>query len=394
MRILTVSSLFPNGAQPNHGIFVENRLKHIRACGDAEFLVIAPVPWFPSSNARFGRYATFARVARREQRDGVPIHHPRVPVVPKLGMTLAPLAMYLVLRSYLSGLIRQGYEFDLIDAHYFYPDGVAAAMLARAIGKPLVISARGSDMNVIASYRLPGRMIRWAGGVTAASIAVSHALKRRMIEVGLRPEKIHVLSNGVDLEMFRPIEPRQEERGSISGTQRLLAVGNLVPIKAQDRIIRALKYLPNAQLSIAGQGDREAMLRQLVKELHLEDRVRFLGAIPHGMLAQRYSAADLLVHASRNEGWPNVLLESIACGTPVVATDVGGTAEIVTSESAGLLVPGTATPEQLAESIVRALQSRGSRQAVRAHAAAFGWQEVAKAQFDLYRSVTRAGGAG
>ena len=119
------------------------------------------MPWFPSRAARFGEYAGYARIPARDVRHGIAIDYPRYPVIPKVGMSLAPVLMALAVLPRLRAIIADGYDFDAIDAHYVYPDGVAAAWLGRQLGKPVVITARGSDLNVLPQYPLPRRMIRW-----------------------------------------------------------------------------------------------------------------------------------------------------------------------------------------------------------------------------------------
>ena len=143
MKILTFSTLFPNSEKPGHGIFVETRLRHLVGSGQVQSRVVAPIPWFPSTNPRFGNYARFAKAPRHEVRHGIEVAHPRYPVLPKVGMSVAPFLLAQAVKPAIGRLIDEGYDFDLIDAHYFYPDGVAAAMLARHFNKPLVITARG-----------------------------------------------------------------------------------------------------------------------------------------------------------------------------------------------------------------------------------------------------------
>ncbi|MDH5537210.1 MAG: glycosyltransferase, partial [Betaproteobacteria bacterium] len=173
MRILTFSTLYPNAARPSHGIFVETRLRHLVAGGWVDSRVVAPVPWFPSRNPRFGAYAVHASAPREEQRHGIQVLHPRYPVLPKIGMTLAPFLLAQSVKPVIERVLAQ-YPFDLIDAHYFYPDGVAAILLGRHFGKPVVITARGTDVNLIPRYRLPRAMIRWAARHAAGMITVAH----------------------------------------------------------------------------------------------------------------------------------------------------------------------------------------------------------------------------
>ncbi|MEX0758737.1 MAG: glycosyltransferase, partial [Tistlia sp.] len=334
---MTITTLYPNAAEPNKGIFVENRLRHLLASGRARSRVIAPVPWFPSAHPRFGTYAAYARAPRQEQRHGIEVAHPRYLVVPKVGMTLAPFLLFLAMWREVRRLRRAGFEFDAIDAHYYYPDGVAAALLARLLGKPLTITARGTDINLIPRYALPRRLIRWAIGQAAASITVCQALKDVLVELGAEPDSVTVIRNGVDLEAFRPLDREAIRRRMKLEGPVVASVGYLIERKAHDLLIAALPELPGTTLLIAGSGPEEARLRRQAETLGVAGRVRFLGALPHDALLEVYNAADVTALASSREGFPNVLLESIACGTPVVASRVWGTPELITSPSIGRL---------------------------------------------------------
>src|SRR5713226_98999 len=205
VRLLTFSTLYPSSVRPGHGIFVESRLRHLVASGSAQSVVVAPVPWFPSSRSWFGKYSTFARTPRRE------VQHPRYPLLPKIGMSTAPFLLARACLSTLRHLIDKGYNFDVIDAHYFYPDGVAAALLGRHLGKPVVITARGSDIMLIARHAVPRRLIIWAARKAAAVIAVSGALGRSLEGLGIEAGKVTALRNGVDLEAFRPLDRKAEQ---------------------------------------------------------------------------------------------------------------------------------------------------------------------------------------
>lgn len=386
LRILTYSSLYPNAAQANHGVFVENRLRHLLASGAVESRVVAPVPWFPLKAAMFGHYATLAQVPAAERRHGIEISHPRYPVIPKLGMTLAPLLMYAWTRQHVAGILRSGYDFDLIDAHYFYPDGVAAVMLGRALGKPVTITARGTDINLIPRHPLARRMILWAGRRAAAMIAVCQALKTEMTGIGLDAGRIRVLRNGVDLAAFQPGDGAAARRDLNLNAPVLLSVGALIPRKGHDLVIQTMPMIPDATLLIAGQGPEEARLRELTTRLDLNARVRFLGPVPHAELKTIYSAADVLVLASDREGWPNVLLEAMACGTPVAATNIWGNPEVVTEARAGRLIP-TRTPEAIAETVRAILADPPARSATRAYAEGFDWQETTDGQIALFGEI-------
>src|ERR1043166_1471278 len=280
MRLLTFSTLYPNAARPTHGIFVETRLRHLLAAGQVQSTVMAPVPWFPFAQPRFGRYADYARTPREESRHAIRVLHPRYMLLPKIGMSSAPSLMSASLKHAIGKLIDRGGDFDLIDAHYFYPDGVAAVMLGRHFGKPVVITARGTDLNLFPQFLLPRKMIQWAARHAAGIITVCAALKGVLVRLGVPAAHVEGLRNGVDLQTFRPVD-RDVERArlGVTGTT-LLSVGQLIPLKGHDLTIGALPMLPDARLLIVGHGPEEASLKRLAGALGVAARVSFIGAIP------------------------------------------------------------------------------------------------------------------
>jgi teichuronic acid biosynthesis glycosyltransferase TuaC len=388
MKILTFTTLFPNAEQPDHGIFVENRLRHLLASQRVAGRVIAPIPWFPGSGKGAGRYSRFARAPRSEIRHGIAIDHPRFVSLPKIGMHLAPFLLYWGARRAVRRLLAEGFAFDLIDAHYFYPDGIAAALLAREFGKPVVITARGTDINLIAEYRLPRRMILWAARQAGGVVTVCAALKTRLVELGADAAGIRVLRNGVDLDRFRPRDRAgaRQAYGVDGAAPVLLSVGHLIPRKGHELVIEALARLPDARLLIAGDGLERGALEQLARQLGVAARVRFLGRVAHEALAELYSAADVLVLASSREGWANVLLESMACGTPVVASNVWGTPEVVADTAAGRLV-AERSGAAFATAVTRLLASPPARAATRRYAESFGWEATSEGQLALFHAI-------
>jgi teichuronic acid biosynthesis glycosyltransferase TuaC len=387
LRILTFTTLFPSVARPRHGIFVETRLSHFRRVSGAEVKVVAPVPWFPSEAGCFGKYALFARTPRKEVRDGIDVRHPRYLTLPGVGMHSQPFAMAHAAANAIAALTREGFEFDLIDAHYLYPDGVAAAIVARKLAKPLILTARGSDVNLLMQFWLQRGMILRAIARADAVVAVSAALKRRLVDLGADAPRIHVLRNGVDTRIFHPVPPADARLALGLGAGPVFAaVGNLVPEKGHDLTIDAVATIPAAVLLIVGDGPGRQRLVQQARALGVEERIRFLPVRAQGDLAAVYSAADALVLASSREGWPNVVLEAMACGTPVVATAVGGVPEIITHANAGI-VTKERSAAALAEGMRQILANPPKREAVRAVAAQFGWDEVVHAQAALCREI-------
>jgi teichuronic acid biosynthesis glycosyltransferase TuaC len=217
-------------------------------------------------------------------------------------------------------------------------------------------------------------------------IAVSEALRREMIAQGLAAHRIRTLRNGVDLAMFAPTA-RAETRARLGLTgQTLLSVGHLIERKGHDRVIAALANLPGCALLIAGEGPERASLEALATSHGVADRVRFLGSVPHHALAGIYSAADALVLASSREGWPNVLLEAMACGTPVVASNVWGAPELVCDPAAGVLMRALSADGVVAgvNALFAALPSRDT---TRRFAERYSWDETTAGQIQVFEDI-------
>jgi teichuronic acid biosynthesis glycosyltransferase TuaC len=387
MKILTFSTLYPNAQFPSHGIFVESRLRHLLAnFNEVSTRVVAPVPWFPLSGRRFGRYGKLAQVARSEVRHGIQVLHPRYLQLPKIGMNLAPGFLAKASLPVLKNIIASGFDFDIIDAHYYYPDGVAAAAVGKQLGKPVVITARGSDIHLIAQYAKPRAKILQSAREAAASITVCEALKSEMTRLGADPAKIFPLRNGVDLHLFQPIDRNEVKKQLGWTTKTLLSVGRLTENKGHHLIIDAIRDLPDFHLVVIGSGEDDDHLRRLVDTNRVADRVEFVPNVVQTELPRYYGAADALVLASGREGWANVLLESMACGTPVVATSIWGTPEVVRSRDAGILIPER-TADAIASGVKTLFANYPDRGATRRYAEGFNWRETSEGQMALFQSV-------
>jgi glycosyltransferase involved in cell wall biosynthesis len=383
--ILTATTLFPNDAKPTHGAFVATRLEQLCATAEVEAEVLAPVPWLPQGLPYPGA-GGLDLVPRETRRGRWNVLHPRYLVVPKIGMTLAPYTLYLALRAGLKRLLARGKRFDLIDAHYFYPDGVAAVWLGREFGLPVVVTARGTDINLIPEYNLPRRMILRAATDADGLITVCQALKDRMVELGVRDERVTVLRNGVDLSLFHPAG-RDAARKKLGLTRPTIgSVGWLIERKGHHHVIAALPKLPGIDLVIAGEGIERARLERLAASLGVSERVRFLGSLDQTRLAEVYRALDGLVLASSREGWANVLLEAMASGTPVAASAVWGTPEVVADPAAGVLMTSI-DADGVAESVQRLFAGPIDRNATRRYAERFGWNATTQGQLLLFRRV-------
>ncbi len=389
MRLLTFTTLYPNAAAPNHGVFVENRLRHLVGTGQAAASVLAPVPWFPSRSRRFGAWARHAAAPHAETRHGIGVCHPRFAVIPRIGMSLAPALLYAGALPAARRLVAEQGPFDAIDAHYFYPDGVAAVWLGQRLDLPVVVTARGSDITQLPDFAVPRRLILGAARAADAIVTVSAGLADALAALGADRRRITVLRNGVDLSVFRPLD-RAAARTALGLTRKtLLTVGALIERKGHAHIIDAMAELPEWDLLIVGEGPLHGALHTRAARAGLADRVRLLGPRAHADLPSLYAAADISVLASSREGWANVLLESVACGTPVVASRIPGNTEVVQGRAAGLVMD-----ENNAAGIVRAVRDLAAnppaREATAAYAAQFGWDATSHGQLALFRSVVAA----
>lgn len=385
LRVLTLSSLFPSDARPRHGIFVETRLAHlVRDCA-VDVRVVAPVPWFPFSSSRFGQYAQFARTPRRTTRaSGLAVSYPRYLMLPRVGVGLQPDSMARAVIADIVELQRFGWQPDLIDAHYLYPDGVAAALLSSRLKLAFVMTARGTDVNVLAHLPGPRQRVVQAARQASAVIAVSQPLKTALVSLGVDEAKVVVLRNGVDLDVFRR-ENQAASRARLGlrvDGRLLLCVGNLVPEKGQALAIEALRQLDGFRLLIVGDGPLHGELTALARRLGVEARVVLRPAMPQSELRHVYSSADALLLTSTREGWPNVVLESLACGTPVVGVDVGAVRDMI-ADGVGRIVAGR-DPGELAGAIRHLLDAPVARERVRRHAAQFDWRSISRGQWDVF----------
>ncbi|MDH3645263.1 MAG: glycosyltransferase family 4 protein [Gammaproteobacteria bacterium] len=386
IRILTFSTLYPNAARPGHGPFVEHRLRQLLGTGEVASTVVAPVPWFPSRNPLFGEYAGFAAAPHEETRHGIHVLHPRYPVIPKIGMNLAPALLERFSRRAVAEVLNNDPAIRLLDAHYFYPDGVAAAMLGERMGLPVFITARGTDINLIPEYARPRRRILWAAERAAGIITVCSALKDTLVEMGVDGSKITVLRNGVDFDLFSPVPETQARAQTGMEANTLLSVGLLIERKGHHLIIEALSELPGVRLVIVGDGPQRGALEALASRLEVAERVHFAGRIPQDQLPAYYSAANALILASSREGMANVLLESLACGTPVVATPLWGTPEVVADPAAGVLMQ-----DRSAASIVSGVRQLFDNYPLPAdtlsYSKRFSWDDTSRGQIKLFDRV-------
>ncbi len=380
MKILVFTSLFPNHQEPDFGVFVKNRMVHVNGIKGCKIVVVAPIPFCPPWPI-FGKWFKYSQIKRHEVISGVKVYHPRYLLIPKVSMLFHGLLMFI----FSMGLVRMLHKkngFHIIDAHYIYPDCLAGVLLGQCLKLPVCVSARGTDINDFPKFRMIRPMIKYTLSGAEQVISVCGALKDVMVKLGCPDKKISVIPNGIDIDQFFAIE--QEDARQNLGLKKkqkiILSVGGLIPKKGHQLIIKAmhkiLKAQPNTRLVIAGKGDHETNLKQLVLAHKLKDSVTFLGHVPNYQLIEWYNASNVFCLASASEGWANVIMEAMACGLPVVVTNVSGAPEIITTPDVGILVERNV--ESIADGLIQALKKNWDKERIRKHVTSRTWQVVAE----------------
>jgi len=385
MRVLAITRIFPNAAEPQSAPF--NRLQLAALGRRCRVEVIATLPWFPGVGlaARWSAAGHLVRVPREEQIAGLPVTHPRALYVPRLHAASAALYAASLAPEVLA---RRGHV-DVVLGTWAYPDGCAAVALAALLGVPAVVKLHGSDLNVVARLRGPRAQLRALLPRAARVVAVSRALAAEAEALGVPADRIRLVRNGVDGDRFRTAD-RAHARAALGlAPERTLVlyVGHLKENKGVLDLARAMEDVDGADLAVVGSGEAEGALRAELAPLG--ERARMVGERPHEEVPTWMAAADLVVLPSWNEGTPNVVIEALACGRRVVATEVGGTPDLVTSSLLGALVPPK-TPMALAAAINEALATSYDPDAVAAAAHADSWDDSAAALHRVLEEALRA----
>lgn len=385
-RILVVSTCYPDPMRPGLGNYIERQMLELAARPGIEVEVVVPLARAPFPLSRLDPRNRFDTLPRREIRGGLRLHRPRFPVFPGRAPTPRALA---------SGLLATGRRlhaeapFDVISSEFSWPEGPAAVALARTLGIPVSIKARGQDFELAIAHPAKRRRLLAAGLQAAGLLAVSADVRSAMVGIGLPADRIQVHYPAVDTERFA-IRDRAAAKAALGLTGPvLLTVGNLSRVKEQRLAIETLSHLPGATLVMAGSGPEEAALRQRASELGVSERVRMMGSLPNALLPAIYNAADVMLHCSRVEGFANVRLEALACGTPIVTTAAGEAQRVISGPDAGRIVAADAVA--MAEAANHLIASPPDRGATRRPALEFTWRRATD-QFEAHlRALARVG---
>ena len=383
MNVLAITNLFPNAYEPRRGMF--NAQLFAALANMVNMRVIAPIPYYPGMSL-FPRLTNFGRVRGMidvEEVNNVKVFHPRYFSPPKIGRSIYGYLYYIGIRKLIQK-IRKDFNFDVILSSFAYPDGYASFLLAKKMNTPFVVEILGSDIYFHARHYLRKRMILKSLTDSHRVIAMSEGLKNEVVRYGIPDEKVIVNYNGVNKDIFyyedkalAKLKLKLNSKGC-----HILFVGNLVPVKGLPNLLNALGWLINKEkkhfvLHIIGQGPLKSSLSKMAKKMGLKDFIHFIGEKSHDEISLWMKACDLFCLPSFSEGVPNVLLEAMSCGTPVIASDVGGIPEIVVSERQGILVP-PGDPSSLAKALGVASDKQWDYRDISNCVAKFTWDDSAK----------------
>jgi teichuronic acid biosynthesis glycosyltransferase TuaC len=394
-RVLVFASTFPSQVQPIHGVFVKERVRFVAQLPDVDVRVISPVPYFPPIR-RFKRWYPLSQIPRAESIDGLSVERPRYFLPPKIGAMAHAHLMYLGARRAVRRSQRE-FDCDLIDAHFVYPDGVAATMFARRMNKPVVLTGRGEEILRFPDLPVIGRAIRWALPRATRLIALSVEIAESMERCGADPARITVIENGVDGQKFHPVPQREAQRKMQLPTDRPIVVSAGYRLERKgfhiliDAIPQIRQRIPNVLVVIVGGParwgeDYTPVIEARIQANNVQDHVRLIGARPQEELSYWYSAGDVFALLTSREGSPNVLMESLACGTPAVATPIGGIPEVLSDSRLGVLLTER-TAAEAARGIIQALRQTWDRPAIREAAEARSWSRTAERVNEVFTAA-------
>ncbi|HKQ47784.1 MAG TPA: glycosyltransferase [Phycisphaerae bacterium] len=393
MAILSTTLCYPHADAPTQGIFVQRRLRAISEIMPVR--VVAPVPWFPGLVG-----APSENIVRTEL---PPVMRPRMFYFPRVFKSLDA---HWYAQALARGIdeVRRETPIDLIDAHFEWPDGVGAWRVARKLGLLFVCTLRGKLVSQIANASKRRQIIEMLRGADGL-IAVSQSLADLACQVAGKTLDVRVIPNGVDAEVFHcygdapdatAVSPvARRELGWYPGVKYVVSVGHLQALKGFDRLVamwpRVRQVFGDARLVLVGGAAGEPAYERRIRE-QIETSgmptgaITLAGRVPPETVAQMLNAADLFVLATRSEGWCNAIAEALACGCPVVATDVGGNREVLNDWGLGWVVP-LDNEEAFFERVCQGLREPRDRRRIAEIGGRRSWQQVARECVDVFQEV-------
>jgi glycosyltransferase involved in cell wall biosynthesis len=371
--------MFPNSLEPLFAVFVKEKAKALSKLVNLE--IIVPVSYFPFLRRR-------GRIKYHEEFDGLSVTHPRYLALPNLLFSYRWLPYYITLKNLFK--VRK-YKYDIINVEWVYPDCFAAMRCAHKYGKKVVVTIHGNEaIGYLDNINKKKKYIQTLLEVDHI-VSVSNDLKNKMVnDYGIHESKISVLPNGIDLKKFFLIEKGEARRKlgiKHSDNKICVSVTRLSEEKSLHTMIEALKYCDkNIYLYIIGDGHLKDFLKEKIEALAFQDRVFLLGPLPHNIISWWMNAADFFLLSSIREGCPVVIHEALACGVPIVSTNIGGIPDIVENGIHGLLCPPD-NPEEFAKSLMAAISNTWDRLEIAKYGQSYTWDRVAENMVQIYREL-------
>lgn len=397
LRVLFISQIFPTPVNPTKGVFSQQLVQGLMDYCDVS--VVCPQPWFPRlPRWKFlERWHGYSLIPTEYDVDCIPVLSPKYPFIPKLGDRYHSFLFFLGLVRYAYAL-RRRFRFDVINAHWLYPDGVAAARLARIMGVPLVLSGLGCDVNMFLFEKHKRGAILRALKQASRVTVVSEELKVHLLGVGIDQEQVTVIRNGVNKQLFYPRDQTECVR-MLGLPQRypcVVFVGRLAEeeekglrylIEAFQKLVRVRKLIT---LYVIGDGPMLKPYNDLVHNQGLQEQIRFVGAKAHQDIPLWIGACDVFCLPSLREGCPNVVLEALSCGRPVVASEVGDIPHLIGKDNGLLVEPGNS--HQLCEALDIALEKKWNQAEICRSVSTLTWNAAASQYFSVLLGARSDGG--
>lgn len=360
MNLIVLSKVYPRKTFIYSGTYVNEQVEVLKKLINGNITVISPIPWSPKLLWFNKKWRAYGKTEKEKYDNGVQVYYRRYLAIP--GSIFTPLHvffMYLSIRYLIKAIIKKNKSSTILHSHAIYPDGLVGGLIGRKYNILHICTVHGSDINILPSTnRLNLFMVKYAIKNCDYIVAVSNAIKEKINSIMKCTNNISVINNGANPEKFKIISKdiAKKRLGIDSNDRIILFVGNLKAVKGVSSLIGAFsEYIKKngshrVSLYLIGDGNERQYLEKLINDLKLVKNVFFMGGKSHDEIPLWLSAADLFVLPSRSEGFPTVIPEAMMCGTPVIATEVGGVPEIITDGKTGMLVkPGDI--EQLANSI-------------------------------------------
>lgn len=384
MNVLTVSHMYPRKDNPMIGVFIKRRVEALsKLCSLTVFVPLSPY------------HPAWKVIKEPENTDIHPLRYLKFP-----KSILYSTEGFLLSISLLLKILFSGKNFYLIHADTVYPDGTAAVLASKLLNKPVVVTAHGSDLNLLPSSSLPlKKIIAWTLRNSDHVITVSTNLKSKAVELAGFPEKISVISNAsADPELFKPMDQKEcrSRLGVPEGKIILLYVGNILELKGLPILFQSIKEIKDVGedfiVYLVGSGKDKFCFEALVADQGLSEHVVFAGSRNPSEIPLWMNACDVFVLPSISEGMPNVVVEAVACGKPVIATRVGGIPDFVTDQNGIIVAPGSVPQLTKAISMLvndKRLRDKLGRNSLQlCNSNDVGWDAIASRVYDIYLKLT------